>query len=404
MTIKILKPGIVYTDREVEDYFSQIIKGYRIRLYPTKEQEEKFWKHIHACRYIWNYMLEKQMILDLEGEDYLTGYQMISLLTPLKKEEKYKWLSEVASHSLQRTCLVLAETFSLYLKKKSNFPKFKSKKKSKSNFPTSIENFYFVNNKLLNIEKVGKVKYKSNFNFPHGFKIFQFINPKVSYVNGKWFVSFGVRCEKQTPKLNDISMGIDLGIKSLAVVEYNNSSLIFNNINKSKKIKDLEKKKKYLQRKISRKYEMNRQGKTYIKTNNIKREEEKLRKLYAKLSNIRHNYIHQTTHYLTYHLLPKRIVMEDLNIMGMIKNSYLSKSVFDQCLYEFIRQMKYKCDWNGIEFIQADRMFPSSKTCSKCGNIKKDLKLSDRIYKCPICGNKIDRDYNAAVNLSRYVV
>lgn len=133
------------------------------------------------------------------------------------------------------------------------------------------------------------------------------------------------------------------------------------------------------------------------------REEEKLRKIYAKIANIRENYIHQITHSLIF-MLPQRVVMEDLNISGMMKNKHLSKAITEQCLHKFIRQMKYKCEWNGIEFVQADRFFPSSKTCSGCGCVKSDLKLSDRIYICNDCGLVIDRDYNAAVNLSRYVV
>lgn len=131
------------------------------------------------------------------------------------------------------------------------------------------------------------------------------------------------------------------------------------------------------------------------------REEDKLRRFYARLANIRHNYIHQTTASLVKRF-PYRVTMEDLNVSGIMKNKHLSKAVQEQCFYEFIRQMKYKCEFNGIKFVQADRFFPSSKTCSECGSVKRDLKLSDRTYKCPECGLEIDRDYNAAINLMRY--
>ena len=120
-----------------------------------------------------------------------------------------------------------------------------------------------------------------------------------------------------------------------------------------------------------------------------------------RITNIRHNYIHQTTHALVA-MMPKAVVMEDLNVSGMMKNKHLSKAIGEQCWYEFIRQMKYKCEWSGIEFVQADRFYPSSKTCSSCGNIKHDLKLSDRTYTCPECGFTLDRDVNAAINLMRY--
>ncbi len=187
------------------------------------------------------------------------------------------------------------------------------------------------------------------------------------------------------------------------VVAYGNESIIFHNINKSKKVRELKKRIRNLQRVISRKYEVNRVGKKYIKTNNIIKLENKLRRLYARLNGIRHNYIHQCTHELI-SLLPCRVVMEDLNIMGMMKNKYLSKAIQEQCFYEIIRQMKYKCEWNGIPFIQVDRFYPSSKTCSCCGSINKKLTLADRTFICPDCGFTIDRDYQAALNLMRYEV
>ena len=211
-----------------------------------------------------------------------------------------------------------------------------------------------------------------------------------------------MECENQTLKLTDKSMGIDLGVKDLAVAEFNGHALIFHNINKSKRMRLLKRRLTRLQRSISRKYEQNKMGNKYVKTNNIVREETKLRKLYARISNIRSNYIHQTTHSLV-SLLPYRIVMEDLNVSGMMKNKHLNKAIAEQCFHEFIRQMQYKCEWNGIEFVQVDRFYPSSKTCSECGTINQSLKLSDRVYVCDACGLTIDRDYNAAVNLSRYV-
>lgn len=212
-----------------------------------------------------------------------------------------------------------------------------------------------------------------------------------------------MECENQTLKLTDKSMGIDLGVKDLAVAEFNGHALIFHNINKSKRMRLLKRRLTRLQRSISRKYEQNKVGNKHVKTNNIVREETKLRKLYARISNIRGNYIHQTTHSLA-SLLPYRVVMEDLNVSDMMKNKHLSKAIAEQCFHEFIRQMQYKCEWNGIEFVQVDRFYPSSKTCSECGTINQSLKLSDRVYVCDACGLTIDRDYNAAVNLSRYVV
>lgn len=379
-----------------------MIKSYKVRLYPTKEQEQLMWKHVGSCRFIWNWMLAKQEELYKQGEKHLSAFDMINLISPMKKQEEYKWLSDVSNNSLATICRDLDKAYKRFFKKTSGFPKIKSRKKSKPNFPIRTEVLYFKDDKVLNIEKLGKVKYKTDFAFEYGKGTCKFTNARVSYINGKWILSFGMECENQTRELNDISMGIDLGVKDLAIVEYNGEPLVFHNINKSKQMRNIGKRLKHLQRSISRKYEANRDGKKYNKTKNIERQEERLRKLYARQSNIRRNYIHQTTHKLV-SLLPKRIVMEDLNVQGVMKNRHLSKAVQEQCFYEFIRQMEYKCAWNGIEFIKADRFYPSSKTCSSCGCIKKDLKLSDRIYHCPDCGLVIDRDYNAAINLSRYV-
>ena len=379
-----------------------MIKSYKIRLYPTKEQEQLMWKHVGSCRFIWNWMLTKQEELYKQGEKHLSAFDMINLISPIKKQEEYKWLSDVSNNSLVTICRDLDKAYKKFFKKTSGFPKYKSKKKSKPNFPIRTNFLYLKNNKVLNIEKIGKVRYKTDFVFEYGRNACKFTNARISYINGKWMLSFGMECENQAHELNDVSMGIDLGVKDLAIVEYNGEPLVFHNINKSKQMRNIGKRLRHLQRSISRKYEANRTGKKYNKTKNIEKQEERLRKLRARQSNIRRNYIHQTTHKLV-SLLPKRIVMEGLNVQGMMKNRHLSKAVQEQCFYEFIRQMEYKCAWNGIELVKADRFYPSSKTCSGCGCIKKDLKLSDRTYHCDDCGLVIDRDYNAAINLSRYV-
>lgn len=376
-----------------------MIKSFKIRIYPTKVQEAHLWQHIGACRYIWNYMLDHQQKLHASGQKHLSAFSMINLLKPLKNDGEHEWLYEVSNTSLQRICQDLASAYDRFFKKVSGFPKFKSRKRSKPSYPVR-ETIWFAEN-AVTIEKIGKVKYKTDFDFPlsRGHK---FSNPRISNVNGKWMLSFGMECESQAPVLTDKSMGIDLGVKDLAIAEFNGEQIVFHNINKSKKMRKLKKKAKHLQRSISRKYEANRKGNVYVKTANIIKEETKLRKLLSRIANIRNNYIHQCTHtFVSY--LPKAVVMEDLNVQGMMKNRHLSKAIQEQCFFEFVRQMKYKCEWNGISFVQADRFYPSSKTCSCCGSIKTNLTLRDRLYKCDECGAVIDRDYNAAINLSRYV-
>ncbi len=181
----------------------------------------------------------------------------------------------------------------------------------------------------------------------------------------------------------------------------------FKNINKSKSVKRFKKKLRRLQRKVSGKYEanlqilQNKQVRKYVKTSNIRKLERQIKLIHRKLNNIRTNHLHQATNMIV-KTKPSRVVMETLNVQGMLKNRHLSKAIQEQKLYEFKRQLEYKCAFNGIEFIEADKWYPSSKLCSRCSHIKKELKLSERTYTCEECGCTIDRDLNAAVNLARY--
>lgn len=377
-----------------------MIKSFKIRLFPTKEQEDLMWKHISCSRFIYNYMLAKQEELYKAGEKHLSAFDMMNLLKPLKNDGEHDWLYDVSSVTLQRVCSDLNEAYQGFFKKRTGFPKFKSRKKSKPNFPVSTQGLWFDKNRNVHVSKLGIVKFNTDFELPVGAG-HKYSNARISNVNGKWMLSFGMECENQVFQLNDYSVGIDLGIKDSAVVACNNEKLVFPNINKSRKVRLLEKKIIHLQRSISRKYETNKVGRIYPETENIKREKQKLRKLYARLSNIRNNYIHQSTHKIV-SLLPKRVVMEDLNVSGMMKNRHLSKAIQEQCFYEWLRQMKYKCEWRGIEFVKASRFYPSSKTCHRCGCVKRDLKLKDRTYVCDECGYVEDRDFNAALNLMSY--
>lgn len=377
-----------------------MIKTYRIRLYPTKEQETLMWKHIGACRYIWNWMLAKQQALYEAGEKYLSAFSMINLLKLLKNDGEHEWLYDCSNASYQIVCRDLDKAYKEFFAKRQGFPKFKTRKRAKTTFPTRADAVLIKDASHIKLEKFNSVKCRiDNRLDPDG--LYKFSNPRISYINGKWILTIGVESENQAPELTDKSMGIDLGVKDSAIVAYGDEKLVFSNINKSRKVRLLKQKMKHLQRTTSRKYEANKIGNKFVKTNNIERCEERLRRLHARLTNIRTNYIHQSTHKLV-SLLPYRVVMENLNVSGMMKNKHLSKAIQEQCLYEWIRQMQYKCEWNGIEFAQADRFYPSSKTCSRCGCIKYDLKLSDRIFICNECGLEIDRDFNAALNLSRY--
>ncbi|MEE1434856.1 MAG: transposase [Ruminococcus sp.] len=381
-----------------------MIKGFKVRLFPNEVQTQLLWKHINVSRFVWNYALAEQLNRYKNGEKYLNKYGMRNIFIELKQSKEYAWLKEVSAHTIGNICIDLDKAYASFFTKIGGKPKFKKKNKCKNAFPVRCETVYFINN-CVNIEKVGKIKYQSDKELPQGRNICKFTNPRIVFENNKWILSFGMECENQAQKLNDFSVGIDLGIKELAVVAYNNNHKVYKNINKSKRVKTLKHKLVHLQHKVSRKYETNNRHKVYdakwYKSNGILKTEEQIRKICNQLSNIRKNYIHQTTHKII-SLLPKRVVMEDLNVKGMMKNKHLAKAIAEQMFYEFIRQMKYKCEYNGIEFIQVDRFYPSSKTCHKCGCIKHDLKLSDRTYICPGCGEITDRDLNAAINLANY--
>lgn len=378
----------------------KIYKGYKVRVYPTKDQIELIWKHIHACRFIWNYMLEWQENNFASGGKFLHEFGMNYMLTPLKKQEEYAWLREVSNTSLKRVCREVDKAYVRFFEKMGGHPRFKSKKNAKLTYPICCENF-LVENGYMRVQKVGMIKYKSDYVFPEG-KGHKFVDVRFYIEGKKYYITFCLECESQAHELTENSMGIDLGVKELAVVSCGDEHIVYHNINKSKQIRDLNKRIKRLQYITSRKYNENhkRTG-NWDKSNNIIRIEDKIRRLHKRIVGIRMNYMHHITHELV-SKLPARVVMEKLNVLGMMKNRHLSSAVQEQGFYIFIKTMKYKCEYNGIEFIQAPRFFPSSKTCSCCGYYKKDLKLSDRTFVCPKCGLVIDRDYNAAINLSKY--
>jgi putative transposase len=408
-----------------------MILSYKIRLLPTPEQENLLWQSVNAARFIWNWGLAYQMDLFKNGEKRLSGYDMKKVLTQLKKQEEYSWLNQVSSQTLNMALLDLdgaykkfftiqkhGQKFSKFAKRFTPYdmlghPKFKKKAKSKPSFYTRHDSIYIMQT-AVNIEKIGKVKYQTNYKLPvvskKALNTAKFTNPRVSFVNKKWILSFGIECENQAqkapPKLNDFAIGIDLGIKSLATISYNGNYRHFKNINKTYKVRKLKKRLKHQQRKLSRQFLTNGKGfaANYNKTNNILKTQAKINNLYRQLANIRLNYIHHITHEIT-NLLPKAIAVEDLNIQGMMKNRHLAQSIQEQLLHEFLRQIEYKCWHKGIELIKADRFYPSSKKCSKCGHIKRNLKLKDRNYKCDNtdCNNTMDRDQNAASNLEKLV-
>lgn len=372
-----------------------MIKALKIRLYPTDEQINIMYKHIGFMRFVYNWALAKQI------ENYKLIGRKLSVadlgkeLTILKNTEGYEWLYEVSNATLKESIRDLDKAYKSFFNG-SGFPKFKSKKKLEPKFYSRYDKIYFKSD-VVNLEMIGKVKYKADYKIDLT-TVTKFSNPRVSFNGRVWIISVGVETLQESVTISNFSVGVDLGIKDLAIT--NIDRLDTKSINKTSKVKKLNKKLLKLQRQCSRKYENNKTGGKYQKTRNIAKLEKNIKKLHNKLTHIRLNHIHQSTSKIV-KTKPFRVVMENLKISNMIKNKYLSKAIKEQGFGIFVNQMKYKCEQNGIEFIQVPTFYPSSKTCSHCSSIKKDLKLSDRIYRCE-CGFTCDRDKNAAYNLANY--
>ena len=373
-----------------------VIKVVKIRLKPTKEQEKLMWKSAGCARFTYNWGLAKA------NEDYKNGIKLSipnirRQFNALKKTDEFSWLNDVSAQITGQAFQDLKVAFDKFFKGEAKKPQFKSKRKSKISFYARYDAIKF-NGNTVQLEKLGKIKFKYNKEIP---QLVKYNNPRVSFDGMYWYLSLGFKHELPNIELTGESIGIDVGIKDLAIISSMEKPIP--NINKTAKVRKVTKKLKRLQRQVSKKYELNKQGKKFIKTANTVKLERKIKKVHRKLHNIRQNHLHQATA-LIVKTKPSRIVMENINVTGMMKNKHLSKAILEQSLTEFKRQIKYKSKFYGIEFVEADRFYPSSKTCSCCGSIKKDLKLSDRIYKCGECGLIIDRDKNAAINLSQYKV
>ena len=383
-----------------------MIKTLKIKLKPNNKQQTKMFQFAGAKRFAYNWAIAKEQENYKNGGKFIQDSILRKEFTQLKKTDKYKWLysisNDVTKQAIKDACLSYKRFFKCYAK----FPKFKSKKNDTPSFYVDNIKIKFTNThvKLENIS-TSKKKNRAKLNWirlceknkiPTDGK---YINPHVVYDGMSWFICVGIEYADNTETPVNDGIGIDLGIKDLAICS--DIDKPYKNINKTQKIRKLKKKKRRLQRKISRKYLINKKGDSYCKTSNIIKTEKKLLKLNHRLTDIRHNYLHQVTTEIV-NRKPKFIVLEDLNVKGMMKNKHLSEVVAEQCFYEFYRQIEYKSLWNNIKFIIADRFYASSKICSRCGILKKDLKLSDRIYKCDNCKTVIDREKNASINLYNY--
>ena len=368
-----------------------MILSKKVRLYPSEIQEQKLWQSVGTARFIYNWTLSRQEENYKNGGKFISDNELRKEITQLKKDE-LSWLNKVSNNVAKQAVKDGCDAYKRFFKGLADKPRFKSRRKSKKSFYNDNWKLKVKDGKLVNIEKVGWIK--TNEQIPIGVK---YSNPRISYDNKYWYISVGIEQEEIQEELTDVSLGIDLGLKELAICS---NGKVYKNINKSYVVRKIEKRLKRLQKQVSRKYEQNKKGKEYVKTKNIIKLEKQIQQVHRRLANIRNNYLHKTTTSIV-KTKPYRVVIEDLNVKGMMKNKHLSDAIRKQGFYEFKRQLEYKCKFIGIELVVADRFYPSSKTCSQCGEIKKDLKLKDRVYNCS-CGLSIDRDLNASINLSRY--
>ena len=376
----------------------RLLKSFKTEINPTEEQKARIRRTIGTCRYVYNFYLGHNKALHDDGEKFMTGKSFSLWLNNeyIPDNPDKTWIREVYSKAVKKSIEDGCTAFTRFFKHQSDFPKFKKKGKSDVKM-------YFVRNNpkdcqcerhRLKIPTLGWIRIKEKGYIPTTKDGYMIRSGTVSVKAGRFYVSVLV----EIPDINidnnsNEGIGIDLGLKDFAIVS---NGKTYRNINKSAGLKKLEKQLIREQRSLSRKYENLKKGESTQRAN-IQKQKLKVQKLHHKMDNIRTDYINKTIAEIV-KTKPSYITIEDLNVKGMMKNRCLSKAVASQKFYEFRTRLKAKCDENGIELRVADRFYPSSKTCHHCGSVRKNLKLSDRIYRCE-CGYVADRDLNAALNL-----
>ena len=376
----------------------RLLKSFKTEINPTEEQKARIRRTIGTCRYVYNFYLGHNKALHDNGEKFMTGKSFSLWLNNeyIPDNPDKTWIREVYSKAVKKSIEDGCTAFTRFFKHQSDFPKFKKKGKSDVKM-------YFVRNNpkdcqcerhRLKIPTLGWIRIKEKGYIPTTKDGYMIRSGTVSVKAGRFYVSVLVEIPDVNINNNlNEGIGIDLGLKDFAIIS---NGKTYRNINKSAGLKKLEKQLIREQRSLSRKYENLKKGESTQRAN-IQKQKFKVQKLHHKMDNIRTDYMNKTIAEIV-KTKPSYIAIEDLNVKGMMKNRCLSKAVASQKFYEFRTRLKAKCDENGIELRVADRFYPSSKTCHHCGSIRKNLKLSDRIYRCE-CGYVADRDLNAALNL-----
>lgn len=372
------------------------IRRVNILLVPTKEQRQSFYDSVYYSQCMYNQAIDWCKEAYEETGMFLSKFDMINMLPEYKRNNPD--FTKVDSYVLKDAVTQLRKALN-NRNRGSGFPKYKNYRKSRKSFGVRTERVKLYED-VVQIPSIGKVKCKhchwlTDNKLDEQLASMKLHDTRVYFDNKYWYLSVGVEVHLIEDILSDEVIGIDLGISNHVSTS---NGIVEGNINHTRQVKLLERRKKILQKRISRKYELNKQGKKFIKTNNIKRAEQQLRLIERKLTNIRKNNLHRICNKIISHL-PKQIMLEDLNVSGMMKNKYLAKSIQEQLFYRTRMLLTEKAKNCFIEVGVLNRFYPSSKMCSRCGHINKKLKLSDRIFTCSNCGLVIDRDYNAALNI-----
>ena len=382
-----------------------MLKSYKTEINPTQQQIQKINQSIGICRFLYNSYIAKNKELyelyktDKSEKSFMSANDFDKYINhEIKTQADFKWIDNCGAKSRKKSICNAETAFKNFFKGKSDFPKFKKKNKQKVKlyFPKNNKTDWKIERHRINIPTLKWVRLKEFGYIPSNADI---ISGYVSKQADRYYVSVTIEIENtKVIKEKSEPIGIDLGLKDFAICS---NGLTKKNINKTSKVKKLEKKLKREQRKLSRKYESlkkrSKNKKGEATRQNISKQVIKVQRLHRNLRDIRTDYINKTVSEIV-EQNPSSITIEDLNVKGMMKNKHLSKAVAQQKFYEFRVKLENKCKQNGIELRVVDRWYPSSKLCHECGTIKKDLKLSDREYVCE-CGYHSDRDYNASLNL-----
>lgn len=375
-----------------------MLKSFKTEINPTKKQIIKINKTIGVCRYIYNFYIAYNKELYKNSEKFISGKNFSVWLNNeyLPNNPDKHWIKEVSSKSIKKSIEDGNTAFLNFFKHKSNFPKFKKKDNSdvKMYFVKNSKTDCLIERHRIKVPTLGWIRLKEKGYIPTSKYGFVIKSGTISYKAGRYYISVLIDMPEQDKQINNNpGIGIDLGLKDLAICS---DGSIYQNINKTNNVKKVEKKLKREQRKLSRKIISIKKGESTQK--NFVKQKLKVQKLYQRLTNIRTDYLNKTINSIV-KTKPSFIVIEDLNVSGMMKNRHLSKAVAQQKFFEFKTKLISKCKENNIELRVVDRWYPSSKLCHNCGHIKKDLKLKDRTYICSECGYVEDRDINASLNL-----